>query len=69
MRQFCMQKLAHSGFRVVEVNARIEALDAAEEVVACNALMPVVPVRACGNLRFSSRTLFQFLAPLCEQTR
>lgn len=69
MRQFCMQKLAHSGFRVVEVNARIEALDTADEVVACNALMPVVPVRACGNLRFSSRTLFQFLAPLCEQTR
>ena len=46
-----------------------EALLAADEVVICNALMPVVPVRAYGHTCWSSRELFQFLAPLCEQTR
>ena len=69
MRQFCLQQLAHSGFRVVEVNAAENALITAEEVVVCNALMPVVPVRACGQHRWSSRELYHFLAPLCEQTR
>ncbi|ELW1645623.1 aminodeoxychorismate lyase [Enterobacter oligotrophicus] len=69
MRQFCLQQLAHSGFHVVEVSAREEALLSADEVVICNALMPVVPVRAYDRLCWSSRELFQFLAPLCEQTR
>ncbi|EHN8840941.1 aminodeoxychorismate lyase [Enterobacter hormaechei] len=69
MRQFCMHQLARAGFRVVEVNAKEEALLAADEVVICNALMPVVPVRAYGRKCWSSRELFQFLAPLCEQTR
>ncbi len=69
MRQFCMHQLARAGFRVVEVNAKEEALLAADEVVICNALMPVVPVRAYGRKCWSSRELFQLLAPLCEQTR
>ncbi|OXL39088.1 aminodeoxychorismate lyase [Enterobacter mori] len=69
MRQFCLQQLAHSGFRVVEVNEREEALLTADEVIVCNALMPVLPVRAYGQQVWSSRELFQFLAPLCEQTR
>lgn len=67
MRQYCMRQLASSGFRVVEVNARQQALAQAEEVVICNALMPVVPVRQWGDLHWSSRDLYQFLAPLCEQ--
>ncbi len=69
MRQFCLQQLAHSGFRVVEVNEREEALLTADEVIVCNALMPVLPVRAYGQQVWSSRELFQFLVPLCEQTR
>ncbi|MCW1827632.1 aminodeoxychorismate lyase [Enterobacter asburiae] len=69
MRQFCLEQLARSGFRVVEVSAGEAALQAADEVVICNALMPVVPVRAYGQQRWSSRELFQFLAPICEQTR
>ncbi|QPK02194.1 aminodeoxychorismate lyase [Enterobacter mori] len=69
MRQFCLQHLAHSGFRVVEVSAREEALQKADEMIICNALMPVVPVRAYGQLHLPSRELFQFLAPICEQTR
>jgi len=69
MRQFCLEQLARSGFRVVEVSAGEAALQTADEVVICNALMPVVPVRAYGQHRWSSRELFQFLAPICEQTR
>lgn len=69
MRQFCLQQLAHSGYRVVEVNAREAALAEVDEMVVCNALMPVVPVRQYGSQRFSSRELYAFLAPLCEQTR
>lgn len=69
MRQFCLQQLAHSDYRVVEVCAQEEALGAAEEVIVCNALMPLVPVRQYGEHHWSSRELYQFLAPLCEQTR
>ena len=69
MRQFCLQQLAHAGFRVVEVNAKEEALLSADDVVICNALMPVIAVRAYDQQRWSSRELFQFLAPICEQTR
>ncbi|MCU6680080.1 aminodeoxychorismate lyase [Leclercia tamurae] len=69
MRQFCLQQLAHSGYRVVEVHAREAALAEVDEMVVCNALMPVVPVRQYGSQRFSLRELYAFLAPLCEQTR
>ena len=69
MRQFCLQQLAHSGFRVVEVQAAETALNDVDEIVVCNALMPVVPVRQYGSHHFSSRELYLFLAPLCEQTR
>lgn len=69
MRQLCLQQLAHSGYRVVEVHAREAALAEADEMVICNALMPVVPVRQYGSQPFSSRELYAFLAPLCEQTR
>jgi len=69
MRQFCLQQLAHSGFRVVEVQVPEAALKDADEIVVCNALMPVVPVRQYGPHHFSSRELYLFLAPLCEQTR
>ena len=37
------------------------------EMVICNALMPVMPVRACGDVSFSSATLYEYLAPLCER--
>lgn len=69
MRQFCLQQLAHSGYRVVEVHAREAVLAEADEMVVCNALMPVVPVRQYGSQRFSSRELYAFLAPQCEQIR
>jgi len=69
MRQFCLQQLAQSRFHVVEISAGEQAILAADEIVICNALMPVVPVRGYGKCRWSSRELYSFLAPLCEQTK
>ncbi|EMV1092883.1 aminodeoxychorismate lyase [Salmonella enterica] len=66
MRQFCLRKLAQSPFHVLEVQAREEAVRQADEVIICNALMPIIPIRAFDGTSYSSRTLFQFLAPFCE---
>lgn len=52
MRQFCMQMLAQSHFQVVEVYAKEDELMQADEMIVCNALMPVIPVRACGDTLF-----------------
>ncbi|MBV8042157.1 aminodeoxychorismate lyase [Pluralibacter sp.] len=68
MRRHCMSHLAQSRFRVVEVNARVESVRQADEVVICNALMPVIPVRTFAEVHYRSRELFDYLAPLCEQT-
>lgn len=66
MRQHCIAQLAQSPFRVVEVTARADALRDADEVLICNALMPLVPVRRWDETYWSSRELYHFLAPLCE---
>lgn len=66
MRQLCLRQLASSDYRVVEVNASPDVLNTADEVIICNALMPVLPVRAWDGISWTSRELYQFLAPLCE---
>ena len=66
MRQHILAKLAPSPFRVVEVTMRPDALREADEVVVCNALMPLVPVRRWDDKCWSARELYHFLAPLCE---
>ena len=68
MRQFIIARLAHSPYRVVEVNARPEALAQADEVIICNALMPVIPVQRYAAWQWPSRELYQFLAPICESS-
>ncbi len=68
MRQHCLSRLAQSRFRVVEITAREDAVRKADEVLICNALMPVVPVNQYADTRYLSRELFEFLAPLCEQS-
>lgn len=67
MRQFCIRLLAQSSFQIAEVQASLEDVMQADEVMVCNALMPVMPVRACGEVSFSSATLYEYLAPLCER--
>ncbi len=64
MRQFCIRLLAQSSYQLVEVQASLEEALQADEMVICNALMPVMPVRACGDVSFSSATLYEYLAPL-----
>lgn len=68
MRQHCMAQLKASPFRVAEVRATEDALTDADEVLICNALMPIIAVREYGERTWTSRTLYQFLAPLCEHS-
>ncbi|HDG1676785.1 TPA: aminodeoxychorismate lyase [Kluyvera ascorbata] len=66
MRQYIMKRLAPTAYRVVEVNAPLSALAQADEVLICNALMPVVPVQRYAEQQWSARDLYRYLAPLCE---
>lgn len=66
MRQHCMAMLARSSFDVVEVSMRPDVLRDADEVLICNALMPLVPVCRWDDVCWSERDLYHFLAPLCE---
>lgn len=65
MRQRCIAQLAPSTFRVVEVTARPETLREADEVLICNALMPLVPVRRWEETT-GPRVSFTIFSPLCE---
>ncbi|POP41884.1 aminodeoxychorismate lyase [Superficieibacter electus] len=66
MRQHCLNHLSASPWRVREVQCQEIALAGADEVIICNALMPLVPVRRWNEHVWSSRELYHFLAPLCE---
>ncbi len=50
MRQHCIRLLATSTFSLHEVNAPEPVLAEADEVIICNALMPVIPVRALRRI-------------------
>lgn len=69
MRQFIIDRLADSEFAFAEVAARPKALADADEVLICNALMPIVPVNACEEWCWTSRELYTFLSPLCEHAK
>lgn len=66
MRQRIMRLLEGSRWRLHEVRERPGILADAHEVLVCNALMPVLPVRQAEEWRYSSRELYQFLLPGCE---
>ncbi|MGB7800091.1 aminodeoxychorismate lyase [Buttiauxella sp.] len=66
MRQHIIACLADSSWQVTEVRERLDSLATADEVLICNALMPIIPVNQAESWRFNSRELYQFLAPLCE---
>lgn len=66
MRQHIIACLQGSGWQVCEVRARLETLADADELIVCNALMPVVPVKQAESWRYDVRELYHFLAPLCE---
>jgi len=52
-------------FNVSEVKAPPETLRDADEVIICNALMPVLPVIQAENWHFTSSTLYDFLHQVC----
>lgn len=66
MRQHIMNSLTDAGWPLQETREKIDALADADEIVICNALMPVVPVNQAESWHYRSRELYQFLAPLCE---
>ena len=66
MRQRIMACLNDASWQVQEVRERVETLADADELIICNALMPVVPVKQAESWRYPSRELYHFLAPLCE---
>ena len=66
MRQHIIAQLAASPYQLIEVVALPEALADADEVLICNALMPLAPVQHYAGLDWPSRELYQYLAPLCE---
>lgn len=67
MRRFLMAQLAASGQACQEISAPRESVLCADEVVICNALMPVLPVRQIDNIIFSERTLYQQLFTCCHK--
>lgn len=64
MRRHILALLAHSPFGVQHVEARPAVLEQADEVLMCNALMPVVPVRRIGERCYPvAGDLFTYLSP------
>ncbi|WJV60886.1 aminodeoxychorismate lyase [Pectobacteriaceae bacterium CE70] len=62
-RQHIIAQLAVSDFRLQIVNAPLETLADAEELIVCNALMPIIPVNQVNTWCYRSRKLYDFLSP------
>lgn len=65
-RQHIMACLQTSAFTVQVVCEPPETLADADEVLVCNALMPMIPVNQAHNWCYRSRELYDFLSPYCE---
>lgn len=67
MRRYLMAQLAAQGQACQLTDGSREAVLNADEVVICNALMPVLPVRQIDDVRFHARTLYQQLLHSCTK--
>lgn len=70
MRAHILEVLKNSPYRCYETARYPQVLAGADEVIMCNALMPVMPVNDirldCNNHRYyTSRLLFMYLQPHC----
>ncbi|TCV98253.1 aminodeoxychorismate lyase [Biostraticola tofi] len=65
MRRHIIDTLQRSTYTFSEIAAGPEALYAADEVIICNALMPVLPVKRIEARRYCSHQLFNYLGPYC----
>ncbi|ELY4128016.1 aminodeoxychorismate lyase [Cronobacter malonaticus] len=66
MRRHIIGVLNQSAWRLSEINAPASALEEADEVFICNALMPLVPVRSIDGHAYASRELYNYLISHCE---
>lgn len=66
MRQHILTLLHASRWDVKEARETPETLKEADELLICNALLPVAPVRRAEGVEYASRELYEFLAPHCE---
>ncbi|KHN50642.1 aminodeoxychorismate lyase [Pectobacterium fontis] len=64
-RQHIISLLAGSDFELGIVSEPVTVLADADEVLICNALMPIVPVNQAHVWRYHSRELYQFLSSDC----
>ena len=67
MRRSLMAQLAAAGQACQVIKSEPAQLLAADEVVICNALMPVLPVRQIEAVEFTERSLFNQLRASCEK--
>lgn len=65
MRQHIMALLAERGQPCKPVSVEMAALEHADEVLICNALMPVLPVHQIEGWRYASRELYDLVSPYC----
>lgn len=65
MRRQIMALLQDSHYSLHVVTQPLATLADADEVLICNALMPLLPVNHVQNWSYHSRQLFDFLNPLC----
>lgn len=67
MRRSLIAEMRAAGQICQVVQAGLAQLQAADEIVVCNALMPVLPVRQLDALSFEQRTLFNQLQASCRK--
>ncbi|CCJ72230.1 Aminodeoxychorismate lyase [Cronobacter condimenti 1330] len=65
MRRHIIRLLNQSSWRLSEIYAPVSALEEADEIFICNALMPLVPVREIDGHAYASRELYNYLIPHC----
>ncbi|MCG7387442.1 aminodeoxychorismate lyase [Pantoea sp. ACRSB] len=65
MRRYLMAQMAAAGEICHVIRCEPAQLLAADEIVICNALMPVLPVRQLDDRLFSERTLYRRLQESC----
>lgn len=66
MRRYLMAQMARSGQACQLIDGSRDDVLNADEVVICNALMPVLPVRKIDDVSFTARTLYQQLQASCQ---
>ncbi|WON78356.1 aminodeoxychorismate lyase [Serratia sp. UGAL515B_01] len=65
MRRKVMASLTATDYRLHHVSEPLETLADADEVLVCNALMPLLSVNTAQSWCYHSRQLYDFLRPYC----